>query len=59
MSTVSKFEVVAVAAVKKFQEMIEEYKGPPTGLRTYLVRELRRMDAKGNAILADVIDEIL
>jgi len=59
LSTVSKMEVVAVAAVKKFQEMIDEYKGPPAGLRTHLTRQLRRMESKGDSILADIIDEIL
>jgi len=59
MSAVLRMEVVAAASVKTFLRMIEDYKGPPVGLRAHLVRELRRMDAKGNAILADIIDEIL
>jgi len=59
LSTVSRMEVVAVAAVKRFQEMIDEYKGPPAGLRTHLTRQLRRMETRGDAILADIIDEIL
>ena len=59
MSVVSKFEVVAAAAVKKFREMIEEYQGPPEGLRPHLLRLLRRMEARGDQILADIIDEIL
>lgn len=59
MSAVSKGEVIAVAAVKKFKEMIAEYKGPPTGLRRHLVNQLSRMEAKGDSILADIIDDIL
>jgi len=61
LSAVSKFEVVAVAAVKKFREMIASYKGPQEfeKFRAYLTKQLDRMEAKGDEILADIIDEIL
>jgi len=59
MSSVSRLEVVAAAAVKKFKEMIEEYEGAPEGLKSYLLKRLRRMELRGDAILADIIEEML
>ena len=61
MSVVSKFEVVAVAAVKKFREMILAYEGPSDfqKFKDHLLRQLARMEVKGDEILADIIDEIL
>ena len=55
----SKVEIVAAAAVKKFQEMIREYEGPDTGLRAYLLKRLNRMSGRADELLADVMDEIL
>jgi len=59
MSSTSRYEVVAAAAVKKFREMIEEYKGPAEGLKAYLVKRLNRMENKADELLADIMDEIL
>jgi hypothetical protein len=59
LSGVSNFEVVAAAAVKKFREMISEYKGPPEGLRSYLLRRLDKMETRADEILVDLIDGIL
>jgi triphosphoribosyl-dephospho-CoA synthetase len=56
---VSRLEVVAAAAVKKFKKMVEGYRGPERELRGYLLRELERMEAKGDQLLADIIDQIL
>ena len=43
MSSTSRHEVVAAAAVKKFRQMIEYY-GPPEGLKAYLLRSLSNMN---------------
>jgi len=58
MST-SKVEVVGACAVKKFQQMIHEYQGPPAGLKTHLLKRLNRMNERADKLLAEVIDEIL
>jgi hypothetical protein len=55
----SKAEVVAVAATKWLRSLIDDYKGPPDGLRAYLLRELARRDRRADEILANIIDEIL
>jgi len=59
MSSTSRYEVVAAAAVKKFREMIDEYKGPGEGLRGYLVKRLAKMDGRADELLAGIMDEIL
>ena len=40
--------------MKKFRKMVEGYRGPEKGLRGYLLRELERMEAKGDQILATI-----
>jgi hypothetical protein len=54
-----KYEIVAVAAIKKFKKMISEYKGSNKELKDYLLRELEKMDERADAILASIIDEII
>jgi hypothetical protein len=53
VSATSRHEVVA-AAVKKFQQMIDEYQGPPDGLRGYLLKRLSKMDGRGDELLAGI-----
>jgi hypothetical protein len=59
MSSTSRYEVVAAAAVKKFKEMIEEYRGAPEGLRAYLLKRLGKMEGRADELLAGIMDEIL
>ena len=59
MSSTSRYEVVAAAAVKKFREMITQYQGPAEGLRAYLLRRLAKMDGRADELLANIMDEIL
>ena len=59
MSAIEKYEVVAAAAVKKFRSMILEYKGPPEKLSDYLLKELGKKELKADAILAEILDEVL
>jgi hypothetical protein len=59
MSSTSRYEVVAAAAVKKFKEMIEEYRGPPEGFRAYLLKRLGKMEGRADELLAGIMDEIL
>jgi len=59
MSSIEKYEVVAAAAIKKFRKMILDYKGPPEGLREYLLRELDKKNKNANGLLAEIIDQIL
>jgi len=59
VSSTSRYEIVAAAAVKKFREMIEEYKGPPNGLRAYLLRRMQKMEGRADELLAGIMDEIL
>ena len=58
---VSRLEVVAIAAAKKFKEMIQTYEGPEDfkEFRGYLLKRLERMETKGDSILAEIMDEIL
>ena len=56
---ISKVEVVGACAVKKFRKMIQDYQGPPAGLKTHLLKRLNRMNERADNLLADVIDEIL
>jgi len=39
--------------------MIEEYKGTPARLRTYLIRKLQKMDRTAEWILAEAFSELL
>jgi len=55
----SKAEVVAAAAAKWFRVLVDNYHGPPNGLRSYLLRELSKHDRRADEILAGIIDEIL
>ena len=59
MVPIEKHQIVAVAAVKRFQEIILGYKGPPNKLREYLLKQMDHWQSKGDAILADIIDDIL
>jgi len=61
LSSVSKVEVVAAAAVKKFRELIETYEGPKEfePFKAYLLKHLGRMETRGDQLLADIIDQIL
>jgi len=59
MSAVTKAEVVAAAAIKRFLEMIQEYKDPPAKPRTYRVRKLQKMDTTANAVLAEAFCGLL
>jgi hypothetical protein len=59
MSSTSRYEVVAAAAVKKFKEMIEDYQGTPEGLRAYLLKRLGKMEGRADELLAGIMDEIL
>jgi len=59
MKAVEKYEVVAAAAVKKFRSMILEYRGPPEKLSDYLLKELGKKELKSDAILAEILDEVL
>lgn len=59
MSSISRHEVVAVAAVKRFRELILGYKGPPERLKDFLLRQLDEWQRKGDSLLADIIDDIL
>ena len=59
MSTTSRYEVVAAAAVKKFREMIMDYHGAPEGLRAHLLKRLDKMETRADELLAGIIDEIL
>jgi hypothetical protein len=55
----SKADVVAAAAMKWVRAMIDDYSGPPDGLRAYLLRQLAQRDRRADEILAGIIDEIL
>jgi hypothetical protein len=59
LSSRSRYEVVAAAAVKKFREMIQEYHGQPDGLRGYMLKHLDKMKTWANQLLAGIMDEIL
>ena len=59
MSSTSRYEVVAAAAVKKFREMITQYQGPAEGLRAHLLKRLDKMETRADELLAGIIDEIL
>lgn len=59
MSSTSRYEVVAAAAVKKFREMIVDYQGPLEGLRSHLLRRLDKMETRADELLAGIMDEIL
>jgi len=59
VSSISRHEVVAVAAVKRFRELILGYKGPPERLKDFLLRQLDEWQRKGDSLLADIIDDIL
>jgi len=61
VSTVSRHEVVAAAAVKKFRDMILTYNGPKTyeKLREYLLRKLDEKNLKADQLLAQILDEII
>ena len=59
MSATTRAEVVAAAAAKWLRMLIQNYSGPPEGLRGYLLRELARRDRRADEILAGIIDEIL
>ena len=59
MKGVQKYEVVAAAAVKKFKKMILDYKGPPEKLRAHLLKELDRKVAKADALLTEILDDVL
>jgi hypothetical protein len=59
MSSTSRYEVVAAAAVKRFREMINEYKGPADGLRAHLLKQLGKMETRADELLAGIMDEIL
>jgi hypothetical protein len=54
----SKAEVVAAAAAKWFRALVDNYHGPPDGLRGYLLRELSKHDRRADEILAGTIREI-
>jgi hypothetical protein len=59
MSVTTKADVVAAAAVKTFLQMVESYRGSNDGLRAYLLRRLRQMDAKADQKLAELLGELL
>jgi hypothetical protein len=59
MSITTKADVVAAAAVKNFLQMVESYDGSDRNLRTYLLRRLRQMNARADANLAYLLEEIL
>jgi hypothetical protein len=59
MSTVTRDQIIAAAAVKKFKRLVDQYKGPPARLRTYLIRYLHHMETKADAVLAEGFDELL
>ncbi len=57
--TITKVEVVAACAVKKFRKMVQEYDGSPAGLRAHLLKQLNKMNENADKLLADLVDEIL
>jgi len=59
MSKVTRDQIIAVVAVKRFKKLVAEYKGPPTGLHNYLIRKLQEMDRTADWILAEAFTEIL
>jgi len=59
MGDVTKLHVVAVAAVKHFKSLINSYKGPPEGLRDYLLKRLEEKDQRADEILNELIDQLL
>jgi len=59
MSKVTRDQIVAVTAVKRFLKLVTEYRGPRARLRTYLIRKLQKMDTTADWILAEAFTEIL
>lgn len=56
MKAPSRYEAVAAAAAKRFQKMVLAYRGPPEGLKPYLLRELDRLESKGDEIPTDLME---
>jgi len=56
---VTRDQIMVITAVKKFKKLVEEYKGPPARLRTYLIRKIQQMDRTADAVLAEAFNEIL
>jgi len=59
LSKVTRDQIIAVVAVKRFKRLVAEYKGPPARLRAYLIRKLQEMDRTADWILAEAFSELL
>jgi len=56
---VTRDQIIAVVAVKRFKKLVTEYNGPPARLRTYLIRNLQKMDRTADLILAEAFNELV
>ena len=59
MSSVSRNEVVAAAAIKYLRDLIVSYKGSPEKLGAYLLRKLDEKNLKADQLLAQIMDDII
>jgi len=55
---VSQGEIVSVAAIKRFRELVESYRGPPSALKTSLLKQLKIWEKNGDRALAEAFDEL-
>ena len=49
----------AVAALKWFRKLIQDFKEPDTRLRGYLLKELERREATADQFMVDLMNEFL
>jgi len=55
---VTEAEIVGVAAIKRFRELVESYRGPPSALKTSLLKKLKIWEKNGDRTLAEAFDEL-
>ena len=51
-------QIVLVIAIKNFRKLVLSYRGPPEGLKDFLLKHLDEKDQWADDILAQAMDEL-
>jgi len=57
-SHVRRDQIVLVTAIKNFRKLVLSYRGPPEGLKDFLLKQLDQKDNWADEILAQAMEEL-